>query len=62
MVIVIKLCLGLCLGCFIAALTLNVPIPDKKKKSTKIFILTLLCGTSKDFMKAFKKCENKNFS
>ena len=36
------------------SLTLNVPIPDKKKKTTLIFIFTLLCGASKSFMKAFK--------
>ena len=35
-------------------LSLNVPIPDKKKKLTEIFILTLLCGASEGFMKAFK--------
>ena len=34
-------------------LTVNVPIPDKKKKF-KIFIFTLLCVASKGFMKAFK--------
>ena len=27
-------------------LTLNVPIPDKNKKITEIFIFTLLCGAS----------------
>ena len=36
-------------------LTLNVLIPDKVKKLSKIFIFTLLCGAS-------KKCENKNFT
>ena len=35
---------------------------DKKKKLTEIFIFTLLCGASKGFMKAFKKCENKNLN
>ena len=35
-------------------LTLNVPIPDKKKKSTEILIFTLLCGVSKGFMNALK--------
>ena len=33
-------------------LTLNAPIPDKKKNLTKIFIFALFCGTSKAFMKA----------
>ena len=36
-------------------LTLNVPIPNKVKKLSYIFIFTLLCGASKGFMKAFKK-------
>ena len=31
-------------------LTLNVPIPDKVKKLSQIFIFTLLCGASKGFM------------
>ena len=35
-------------------LTLPVPIPDKEKKLSSIFIFTLLCGASKGFMKAFK--------
>ena len=35
-------------------LTLNAPIPDKKKNLTKIFIFALFCGASKAFMKAFK--------
>ena len=35
-------------------LTLNVPIPDKKKKSTEILIFTLLCGVSKGFMNTLK--------
>ena len=49
-------------------LSLNVPIPNKKKKLAKIFILTFHCGgASKGFMKAFKagvtkNCENKNLS
>ena len=47
-------------------LSLNVPIPDKKKKLTEIFILTLLCGASEGLHKTFqgttKKCENKNLS
>ena len=48
-------------------LTLNVPIPNKKKKLAKIFILTFHCGALKGFMKAFKadvtkNCENKNLS
>ena len=29
-------------------------IPDKEKKLTQIFIFTLLCGATKDFMKALK--------
>ena len=33
-------------------LTLNVPIPDKVKNLSQVFIFTLLCGTSKGFMKA----------
>ena len=32
----------------------NVPIPDKEKKLTEIFIFTLLCGASKGFMNALK--------
>ena len=55
---------------FFSHLTLNVPIPDKVKKLSQIFIFTLLCGASKGFMKALKeceknttkKCENKNLS
>ena len=52
-------------------LIFNGPIPDKKKKLTKVFIFTLLFGASKGFMKAFKafikpfeasQCENKNSS
>ena len=35
-------------------LTLNVPIPDKVKKLSSIFIFTLLCGALKGFMKALK--------
>ena len=35
-------------------LTLLVPIPDKDKKLSQIFIFTLLCGASKGFMKALK--------
>ena len=30
-------------------ISLNVPIPDKKKKLTEIFNFTLLCGVSKGF-------------
>ena len=33
-------------------LTLSVPIPDEHKKLSEIFIFTLLCGSSKGFMKA----------
>ena len=39
---------------FVIFLTLNVPIPDKKKKLTEMFILTLLCSASIGFMKALK--------
>ena len=39
---------------FFSHLTLNVPIPDKVKKLSRIFIFTLLCGASKGFMKALK--------
>ena len=35
-------------------ITLPVTIPDEEKKLTYIFILTLLCGASKGFKKAFK--------
>ena len=38
--------------CFV--LTLPVPVPDEEKKLRKMFIFTLLCGTSKGFMKALK--------
>ena len=34
--------------------TLLVPIPDKVKKLSWIFIFTLLCGALKSFMKALK--------
>ena len=33
---------------------LNVPIPDKAKKLSYIFIFTLLCGASEGFMKDLK--------
>ena len=39
-------------------LTLNVPILDKVKKLSYIFIFTLLCGAPKGFMKAFKAFKN----
>ena len=32
--------------------TLPVPIPDEERKLTVVFIFTLLCDTSKGFMKA----------
>ena len=32
----------------------DVPIPAKKKKLTQIFIFTVLCSASKNFMKALK--------
>ena len=35
-------------------LTLSAPIPDEEKKSTEIFIFTLLSGASKGFMNALK--------
>ena len=35
-------------------LTLPVPIQDKEKKLSQIFIFTLLLGASKGFMKACK--------
>ena len=41
-------------------LTLNVPIPDKKKKINNLnFHLTLLCGASKGFVKALKALKFK---
>ena len=36
-------------------LTLSVPIPDIERKSTQVFIFTLLCGGTT------KKCGNKKF-
>ena len=39
---------------YMIVLTLPVPMPDEEKKLTQIFIFTLLCGTSKGFMKASK--------
>ena len=33
-------------------LTLNIAIPEHERKSTEIFIFTLLCGASEGFMKA----------
>ena len=38
-------------------ISLNVPIPDEKKKLT--LISTLLCGASKGFMKALSSVEIK---
>ena len=35
-------------------LTFPVPIPDEEKKSSEIFLFTLLYGASKGFMKALK--------
>ena len=35
-------------------LTLPTPIPDKERKLSYIFIFTLLCGASKNFMKGLK--------
>ena len=34
--------------------TYPVPVPDKEKKLTSIFIFTLLCGASKGFIKVLK--------
>ena len=42
-------------------LTLPVPISDEERKSTSIFIFTLLCCASKTFWGTTKKYENKNF-
>ena len=39
---------------YLSKLTLNVPVPDKVKKLSEIFIFTLLCGASKGFMKALR--------
>ena len=38
-------------------ISLNVPVPDEKKKLT--LIPTLLCGASKGFMKALSSVEIK---
>ena len=38
---------------FLLNITLPAPIPDKEKKLTEIFILKLLFGASKGFMKTF---------
>ena len=38
----------------VTKLTIPVPIPEDERKLTQIFIFTLLCGASKDFMKALK--------
>ena len=46
---------------YLVALTLSVPIPDKKKKSTEIFIFTSLWCLKK-FLPHHKKCKNKNSS
>ena len=35
-------------------LTVTVPVPNEGKKLSQTFIFTLLCGASKDFMKALK--------
>ena len=35
-------------------LTLPVPLLDEEKKLSQIFIFSLLCGVSKDFMKELK--------
>ena len=34
----------------IEPITLPIPIPNEEKKSSQIFIFTLLCGASKGFM------------
>ena len=41
---------------WVSVLTLPATIPEEERKSTWIFIFTLLCAASK------KKCENKNLS
>ena len=38
----------------VALLNLSVPITDKEKKLSKIFVFKFLFGASKGFMKAFK--------
>ena len=35
-------------------LNIPIPVPDKEKKLSEIFTFTLLCGASKEFMKALK--------
>ena len=40
--------------CTFNALIFTVPISGEEKKITEVFIFTLLCGASKDFMKALK--------
>ena len=43
-------------------LTLSVPIPDKEKKLSWIFIFTFLCHASKGFWGITKKGKNKNLT
>ena len=40
-------------------LTFSVPIPDKEKKLTQIFIFIVLCDASKAFIKAFNAFINR---
>ena len=42
--------------------TLNVPIPDKVKTLSEVFIFTLLLFTHKTFCGTTNKCENKNLT
>ena len=35
--------------------TFSLNLPDEKKKVTKVYIFTPLCGTSKGFMKTVKE-------
>ena len=38
------------------------PNPGQREKNTLIFIFKFLCGASKGFMKALRKCEYKNLT
>ena len=40
-------------------LTFSVPIPEKEKKLTQIFIFIVLCDASKAFIKAFNAFINR---
>ena len=39
---------------YLLQLILPVPIPDEERKLTQVFILSLLCGASKGFIKFFE--------